>query len=177
MNNKSKITAMTAAVLLSPASAFAHDGAHGALTVASGLAHPFTGWDHLVLLSLGGVLLGVTRPGLRLDARALLMLLAMLAAGAAAMMDHAALAALSFLVALAALALGDRRADRSSIMFAGGVAAAVAQMASHVLAWGDAPPSAGFAAGYSAASMGIFAAAWLVTRSLLTASWRTRAGS
>ena len=55
MSNSRLLTAAAVALLATPLSALAHDG-HGAIGLAAGFAHPFTGLDHLMaIVAIGGL--------------------------------------------------------------------------------------------------------------------------
>lgn len=163
-------SAITVLALTLPSVALAHPGHSGhELTLADGLLHPFTGVDHIALLAGGGALLALAQPHLRLTKATILGLFGVLGGGFAAMIGSLPFALLALIAAILGFAgAGSRRADGQTRFLLIGTAMAIsAQAASHVLAWGDAPPNFAFAAGFGLASLALFALACLLTRTFV----------
>lgn len=153
-----------------PSAILAHPGhADRELTFADGLVHPFTGLDHILLLAGGGALLALAQPHLRLNKATMLGLSGVLAGGFAAMMGSVPFALLGLFAAILGFAVAGRNnTDGSTPLVLIGTAMAIsAQAASHLLAWGDAPPNIAFAAGFGLSSLGLFALACLLTRAIV----------
>lgn len=163
--------AITVLAVTLPSVVLAHPGHLGhEPTLADGLLHPFTGLDHIVLLAGGGALLAVAQPQLRLTKATILGLFGVLCGGFAAMMGSVSFALLGLIGAFLGFAVaGFRRSDGHARFLLIGTAMAIcAQAASHLLAWGDAPPNFEFAVGFGLASVALFALACLLTRTFMT---------
>lgn len=163
-------SAITVLIVALPSAVLAHPGHAGhELTFAEGLLHPFTGLDHIALLSGGGGFLAFAQRHLRLTKATMLGLSGIFAGGFAAMMGSIPFALLGFIAAILGFAMaGSRSADGNARFVLIGTAIAIsAQSASHLLAWGDAPPNDAFAAGFGLSSMALFALASLLTRTFV----------
>lgn len=144
--------------------AYAHSGTGHALSFAEGLLHPVAGWDHIMLLLLGGGIVGLSGSRRqRLSNWEMLAFAGLFTSGAAIVLSEWLLGL--FGLCLAAIAfirsLGSTDRDTKRLARLGCVLAVALQMASHYLAIGDGKPDLGFAAGFSAASLILF---WLSAR-------------